>query len=86
LPRWREFRPSIWRGCSGGSEGGALGAARQDPQIAPHLDPRRLGVAGFSLGGFTALLTAGARADIDPYLQFCHDNPHDPTCMAQAER
>jgi predicted dienelactone hydrolase len=63
----------------------ALDAARHDPQIAPHLDLQRLGVAGFSLGGFTALLTAGARADIDLYLQFCHDNPHDPTCMAQAE-
>ncbi len=63
----------------------ALDAARHDPQVAPHLDPQRLGVAGFSLGGFTALLTAGGRGDIDRYLQFCHDNPRDPTCMAQAE-
>ncbi|WP_426700095.1 alpha/beta hydrolase family protein [Rhodanobacter sp. Col0626] len=63
----------------------ALDAARHDPQIASHLDPQRLGVAGFSLGGFTALLTAGGRADIDRYLKFCRENPHDPTCMAQAE-
>jgi predicted dienelactone hydrolase len=63
----------------------ALDAARRDPQIAPHLDLQRLGVAGFSLGGFTALLTAGARADIDHFLQFCHEKPHDPTCMPQAE-
>lgn len=63
----------------------ALDAARHDPRIAPHLDLRRLGVAGFSLGGFTALLTAGGRADIDRYLRFCRENPHDPTCMPQAE-
>ena len=63
----------------------ALDAARSDPTIAPHLDPRRLGVAGFSLGGFTALLAAGARADIDHIVQFCHSPQADATCAAQAE-
>jgi len=63
----------------------ALDAARRDPRIGPHLDLDRLGVAGFSLGGFTALLTAGGRADIDRFLRFCRENPHDATCMPQAE-
>jgi predicted dienelactone hydrolase len=63
----------------------ALDAARHDPQIAPHLDLQRLGVAGFSLGGFTALLTAGGRANLDQFLQFCHENPRDASCAPQAE-
>lgn len=63
----------------------ALDAAGRDPQIGPHLDLQRLGVAGFSLGGFTALLTAGGRADLDQFLRFCRENPHDATCMPQAE-
>jgi predicted dienelactone hydrolase len=32
----------------------ALAYARADPSIAPHLDATRLGVAGFSAGGFTS--------------------------------
>lgn len=63
----------------------ALDSATRDSQIAPHLDLQRLGVAGFSLGGFTALLTAGGRANMDHLLQFCRENPHDATCAPQAE-
>src|SRR5205823_9387252 len=32
-----------------------------DPQFGPHIDPSRIGVAGFSLGGYTALATVGVR-------------------------
>jgi predicted dienelactone hydrolase len=63
----------------------ALDTAKADPRIGPHLDTQRLGVAGFSLGGLTALLSAGARVDIDHYIQFCHTHAADPTCVAQAE-
>ncbi|MCD7978370.1 MAG: hypothetical protein LUG51_14940 [Tannerellaceae bacterium] len=31
-----------------------------DPQLAAHIDPERIGVAGFSLGGYTSLALAGA--------------------------
>ncbi len=41
----------------------ALDKAKSDPQIAPHLDLDRLGAAGFSAGGFTTLVEAGARVD-----------------------
>jgi predicted dienelactone hydrolase len=63
----------------------ALDTAKADAQIGPHMDTRRLGVAGFSLGGFTALLSAGARADIDHIVRFCRSPAADATCAPQAE-
>ncbi len=63
----------------------ALDTAKADARIGPHLDMRRLGVAGFSMGGITALLSVGARVDVDHYIQFCHAHAADPTCTAQAE-
>ena len=39
----------------------ALTAMTQDSSIGPHMDLARVGVAGFSAGGFTALVAAGAR-------------------------
>lgn len=63
----------------------ALDAAAADAQIGPHLDRQRLGVAGFSMGGFTALVSAGARVDIDHIIGFCHAHADDATCAAQRE-
>ena len=31
------------------------------PRFGSRIDPRRIGVAGFSIGGYTALATVGAR-------------------------
>jgi len=39
----------------------ALEATKRDPSIGTHMDLARLGVAGFSAGGFTALVAAGER-------------------------
>ncbi len=63
----------------------ALDTAETDAQIGPHLDRRRLGVAGFSMGGFAALVSAGARVDIDHIIRFCRAHAADATCAAQAE-
>lgn len=63
----------------------ALDTAKADPRIGPHLDTRRLGVAGFSMGGFAALLSAGARVDIEHIIAFCQSSAADATCAAQAE-
>jgi len=63
----------------------ALDTVIADKQIKPHLDTQRLGVAGFSLGGFTALVSAGARVDLDHIIQFCRSHATDATCMPQAE-
>lgn len=63
----------------------ALDAAKADRRIGPHLDTQRLGVAGFSMGGLTSLLSAGARMDIDHIIRFCQSPAADATCAAQAE-
>ncbi|WP_163070201.1 prolyl oligopeptidase family serine peptidase, partial [Acinetobacter nosocomialis] len=42
----------------------ALAAVQADPILGPHVDPERLGVVGFSAGGYTALLAAGARPSL----------------------
>jgi len=63
----------------------ALGASRADPTIGPHLDLGRLGVAGFSAGGFTSLVASGARVDVARLQAFCNANPTDGVCRPQKE-
>jgi predicted dienelactone hydrolase len=63
----------------------ALEATEQDPAIGPHIDRDRVGVAGFSAGGFTALVAAGARVDPRRLGQFCAANPDDGICRPQKE-
>ncbi|HEX3885895.1 MAG TPA: hypothetical protein VHW05_00255 [Phenylobacterium sp.] len=63
----------------------ALEAARLDPVIGPHLDLRRLGVAGFATGGLTALEAAGARFDLARLREFCATHPDDGVCRPQPE-
>jgi predicted dienelactone hydrolase len=63
----------------------ALEATERDPAIDPHLDLARPDVAGFSAGGFTALVAAGARVDRSHFAQFCAANPDDGVCRPQQE-
>lgn len=63
----------------------ALAAVQADPLLGPHVDPERLGVAGFSAGGYTALLAAGARPDLQRLLAFCRAHPDDGVCRRQQE-
>lgn len=63
----------------------ALAAIQADPLLGPHVDPERLGVAGFSAGGYTALLAAGARPDLQRLLAFCRAHPDDGVCRPQQE-
>jgi predicted dienelactone hydrolase len=63
----------------------ALAAARADPEIGAHMDLRRVGVAGFSAGGFTALAAAGAQVDPDHLAAFCKGHPDDGVCRPQKE-
>ncbi|WP_322548229.1 alpha/beta hydrolase family protein [Stenotrophomonas geniculata] len=63
----------------------ALAAVQADPVLGPHVDPERLGVAGFSAGGYTALLAAGARPDLQRLLAFCTAHPDDGVCRPQQE-
>lgn len=63
----------------------ALTAVQADPVLGPHVDRERLGVAGFSAGGYTALLAAGARPDLRRLLGFCQAHPDDGVCRPQQE-
>jgi predicted dienelactone hydrolase len=63
----------------------ALAAVKADPEFAAHIDLRRVGVAGFSAGGFTALAAAGAQVNPDHFLDFCKAHPDDGVCKPQKE-
>ncbi len=56
-----------------------------DPQFGPHLDPSWIGVAGFSLGGYTALATVGARLAYQQWKRFCASQPKEPNCTLPPE-
>lgn len=49
----------------------ALDAALADPRFSHHVDPRRLGMIGYSAGGYTALVLAGARPDFALAQSYC---------------
>ena len=63
----------------------ALAAVEQDPTIAPHLDLSRIGVAGFSAGGFTALASVGARVDVNHLAGLLPREPDRRVCAPQKE-
>jgi predicted dienelactone hydrolase len=63
----------------------ALETVKADPVIGPHLDVRRLGVAGYATGGLTALVAAGARVDLKRFEAFCAAHPDDGVCKPQFE-
>jgi predicted dienelactone hydrolase len=56
-----------------------------DDRIGPHIDPARIGVTGFSMGGFTAALMVGARADLARFNAFCAGPHRDAICNRQKE-
>jgi len=63
----------------------ALAAVEADPAVGPHIDARRVGVSGFSAGGFTSLVSAGAKVDMNRFLAFCRAHPVDGVCAPQRE-
>jgi predicted dienelactone hydrolase len=62
----------------------ALATAEADPTVGPHIDDDRVGVAGMSAGGFTALVAAGARVDMDRFVALCRAHPTGD-CKPQKE-
>lgn len=46
-----------------------------DPRFGPRIDASRIGVAGFSIGGYTALAAVGARLSLIQWQKFCGDTP-----------
>ncbi len=56
-----------------------------DSQFGHRIDVSRIGIAGFSLGGYTVLSTAGARVDRTQWQRYCGDYPDDPICRLPPE-
>lgn len=48
-----------------------------DPEFGPLIDPAHIGIAGFSAGGYTALLAVGARPDPNGFATYCRDQMAD---------
>jgi predicted dienelactone hydrolase len=63
----------------------ALEAVKADPVLSGYIDTRRLGVAGFATGGFTALAAGGARVDLQRFQAECAAHPDDGLCKPQPE-
>jgi len=56
-----------------------------DPTFGPRVDPKRIGAAGFSLGGYTVIELAGGRTDVDAFWVFCKSPCADGICKSPPE-
>ncbi len=56
-----------------------------DPTFGPRIDPKRVGAAGFSLGGLTVLELAGGIAEFSRYEDFCKSPKADGMCTDTIE-
>ena len=56
-----------------------------DPAIGPRIARERIGVAGFSLGGYTALASAGARLTFDDWQRYCASRADESGCALPPE-
>jgi predicted dienelactone hydrolase len=70
--------PKIWERT--GDMSAVITALTDDPAWQAQIDPHRIGVLGFSLGGSTVLELAGARPDLPAYIRYCQDHPDMMDC------
>jgi predicted dienelactone hydrolase len=63
----------------------ALDELLRDPMFAGCIDTRRIGAAGFSLGGYTAIAAAGGCFNQREFDRFCASPARDSTCGPQNE-
>lgn len=57
-----------------------------DAHWKPLIDPARIGVAGFSAGGYTGLLVVGAQPRFDLFIGYCHRHPDDMETCGPAKK
>lgn len=55
-----------------------IDAVLAHPRLGSRVDPARIGAAGFSAGGYTVLMLAGARVRFDLLAGYCQRHPEDP--------
>lgn len=64
----------------------AISAALLDPRLSPYLSAEQVGVIGYSAGGETALILAGAEPDLQRLKTYCTERPQDrDACKTQGE-
>jgi predicted dienelactone hydrolase len=70
----------------------ALDALLAEPSLAAHIDEERIAAIGFSAGGYSVLVAAGAAADLRELGKHCKSHPDDaefcgskPTTLAAGE-
>lgn len=56
-----------------------------DEVIAPHIDTNRIGAAGFSIGGYSALASAGAHLKVVDRQSRCENDSDNPVCRLPPE-
>lgn len=76
--------PKIWERTQDISV--LITALSEDGRWAGSIDPSRIGILGFSLGGSTAMELAGARGDLSAYTRYCDGNPGMMDCTWFAGR
>lgn len=54
-----------------------INAVLADARLGLAIDPERIGMAGFSAGGYTTLVVAGAEPKFDLFVRHCLDYPDD---------
>ncbi|KRP59332.1 alpha/beta hydrolase family protein [Pseudomonas trivialis] len=64
----------------------AITATLSDPMLAPFVNVEQVGVIGYSAGGETALILAGAKPDFDRLRRYCQERPEDhDACTTKGE-
>lgn len=63
-----------------------ISALLADPRWKRVIDAERIGVAGFSAGGYTSLLVVGAEPRFDRFLGYCERHPGDVEICGLVER
>ena len=58
----------------------ALEAVADDPVLGSHIDPKRVGVSGFSMGGITTMMALGGVFDGRLYDEYCLAHPGSTIC------
>ena len=64
----------------------AISATLADPELSPYVHDDQVGVIGYSAGGETALILAGAQPDLDRLRRYCQERPEDrDACTTKGE-